>query len=203
MSYDDYSFLMSVEVISIVFFHGLWGHPQKTWEAHVTTSTSKKAADKNGPEEIGITRKGSILPWKKNQPGFPDASRPGLARAATTTSTFTAQSSDSASVISKVTTADSRVEPLRTISEPTRSVISKKVYWPKDLLKKDVPDADIYTYGYDADVIGMSWSDSTSKLTFTQIGQNMLMDLHRGLPPDVGSAVYLTLHHINFWIRYL
>jgi hypothetical protein len=74
--------------------------------------------------------------------------------------------------------------PYRT---PTRQTLTveRKVFWPRDLLPNDIPDARIYTYGYDADVIGMSSSKGKSGTTFTNLAQNMLMDLDRGLEDNV------------------
>jgi hypothetical protein len=70
----------------------------------------------------------------------------------------------------------------------TSVVDSKRLFWLRDLLPLDIPDASIHTYGYDADVIGMSSSKSASKMTLTKLGQNMLMDLDRGLPDQVCSS---------------
>jgi len=73
-----------------------------------------------------------------------------------------------------------------TISKARQSLtVERKVFWPRDLLPNDIPDARIYTYGYDADVIGMSSSKGKSSTTFTNLAQNMLMDLGRGLEDNV------------------
>jgi hypothetical protein len=130
------------------------------------------------PDESG--RRGSIFSpktWKRTPTGVTDPKRPELTRAATT-SLLNTQSVETASTFSKISTTGARLGE-------TRLVESKKVFWPKDLLPHDIPDASIYTYGYDADVVGMSSSESTSKMTFTKLGQNMLMDLDRDLPDHV------------------
>ena len=73
-----------------------------------------------------------------------------------------------------------------TISKARQTLaVERKVFWPRDLLPNDVPDASIYTYGYDADVIGKSSSKGKSSTTFTHLAQNMLMDLDRGLEDNV------------------
>lgn len=61
----------------------------------------------------------------------------------------------------------------------------EKVHWPRDLLPLDIPEANIYVYGYNADVFGTLSRASGSGMTLTQIAQNMLMDFDRGLAENV------------------
>jgi hypothetical protein len=65
-------------------------------------------------------------------------------------------------------------------AKPSRPhlVERKNICWPRDLLPLDIPTANIYTYGYDADVIGTLSKVNTSGLTLTQVGQNMMVDFN-------------------------
>ena len=51
-------------------------------------------------------------------------------------------------------------------------------YWPLDLLPTDVPDAKIWTYGYDADVIeGMFRANNQNSVS--QHGRDLMVKLER------------------------
>jgi hypothetical protein len=52
-----------------------------------------------------------------------------------------------------------------------------RIYWPRDLLRSDLADARIFSYGYDADVT--SFWGQTSKNRLGEHAQNLLGDLVR------------------------
>ena len=51
------------------------------------------------------------------------------------------------------------------------------IVWPRDLLKEDVPNARIMTYGYDANV--MNFFSNASQSSIFQHAINLLEDLQR------------------------
>jgi len=156
--------------------------------------TAKKiTTPESVPEQPG--RRGSIFSlktWKRTPTRMTDPGQPEVIRRATT-SVLSVRSVESASTLSNIPTENSKLSEARVVER-------KKVFWPRDLLPNDTPDANIYTYGYDADVIGMSSSESTSRMTFTKLGQNMLMELDRSLPDQVFCFVYLVPLPIGVWL---
>lgn len=58
------------------------------------------------------------------------------------------------------------------------STRQEKVFWPQDYLAEDVPQARVWTYGYDADVIGGLFRAS-GKDSVSQHGRNLAVRLER------------------------
>ncbi len=52
------------------------------------------------------------------------------------------------------------------------------IYWPRDLLPLTIPNARIFTYGYNADIIGGLFQ-ATSKNSISQHGQDLMVELER------------------------
>ena len=70
---------------------------------------------------------------------------------------------------------------------------TNKVYWPRDLLPSEIPEAKILTYGYDADVIGTARSDQVNTNNFTTHGQDLLVKLQREISDQLSysySVIY-------------
>jgi hypothetical protein len=63
----------------------------------------------------------------------------------------------------------------------------KKVFWPRDLLPVDIPEARILTYGYDADVIGSIRNDSMKMNNLTTHAQDLLAKLDREMKDEVNQ----------------
>jgi hypothetical protein len=72
-----------------------------------------------------------------------------------------------------------------------------KVYWPRDLLPLEIPEAKILTYGYDADVIGAMSGGYVKMNNFTTHGQDLLVKLQREILDQVSrsySTIYTDSH---------
>lgn len=113
---------------SIVFVHGLFGHPEDTWtgvrdKAPLDLSTYPAVLTE---PQSGNTSK-SVSFWKKGK----NRLRP--------TSSDDRKNADSNSAIS---------------SDPIvpRSNLPDTLFWPKELLPIAIPEARIYTWGYDVDI---------------------------------------------------
>ncbi|KAJ4355425.1 uncharacterized protein N0V89_003441 [Didymosphaeria variabile] len=66
-----------------------------------------------------------------------------------------------------------------------RNVESSKYYWP-DLLKEDIPNARIFTFGYDADVISITGGVSMDRLAVH--ASNLVGELHRVRKTEIQKA---------------
>ena len=86
----------------------------------------------------------------------------------------------------------------------------QQVYWPRDLLPSDIPNAMIFTYGYDADVVKKPFTKGSEantdagaeeisglkgKLNFTQHAHDLLVTLNRKLPNN--ASVILCAHSLG------
>jgi hypothetical protein len=155
---------------SIVFVHGLWGHPRRTWE----TDSVRAGDDRLSLES---RRKGSFVEIMRRGSKKPTPS----------------SASSSTALIHKDTT--SSLVPWNTAQsqESSSGSVQKsgKCYWPRDLLPLDIPDAKILTYGYDADVIGSSHGDETKLHNFTSKGQDLLVKLEREIETGVSKTTCL------------
>ncbi|KAH7362469.1 hypothetical protein B0T11DRAFT_280856 [Plectosphaerella cucumerina] len=172
---------------NIVFIHGLGGHPQRTWEAQVDTVPS--------PNIKSPVRKGSFF----NPRTWGHPSPPTMAAAA-------AAAAEPVSPESQMDQASEFDLPFRNHSISSASTRSasgfesktahkERVHWPRDLLPLDIPNANIFVYGYNADVFGTLAKTSSSGMTLTQIAQNMLMDFDRGLADDI--PIILCAHSLG------
>ena len=70
----------------------------------------------------------------------------------------------------------------------------KTVYWPGDLLPHAVPNAKIYSYGYDADVIKMAFQ-AAGKNSISEHGQNFMVELERHL--DSQNPIIFVAHSLG------
>ena len=59
-----------------------------------------------------------------------------------------------------------------------------KVFWPEEFLTSDVPEARVWTYGYDADAIGGLFQ--ANKNSVSQHGQDLAVKLEREIENKVG-----------------
>lgn len=63
---------------------------------------------------------------------------------------------------------------------------SAKVFWPDEYLPRDIPEARIWTYGYNADVIGGLFQ-ANNQNSVSQHGQDLAVRLGRDIENEVGS----------------
>jgi len=110
-------------------------------------------------------------------------------------STFSSMASSSLQLVEKDTPPD--------VHDAAAKSKTNKVYWPRDLLPFEIPDARILTYGYDADVIKRG--DHVKTNNFTTHGQDLLVQLQREIPDQVScyysvfytdSRLFLDSNHI-------
>ncbi len=73
-------------------------------------------------------------------------------------------------------------------SSPTSSPPSSTVFWPEEYLALDIPQAQVWTYGYNADVIGGLFQ-ANNKNSISQHGRDLSVRLER----EIDNGVYASL----------
>lgn len=71
------------------------------------------------------------------------------------------------------------------------------VYWPEEYLAPDIPRARVWTYGYDADVIGGLFQ-ANNKNSISQHGRDLSVRLEREIDDRVGQRQFL-IFGVNFF----
>jgi hypothetical protein len=66
---------------------------------------------------------------------------------------------------------------------------STRLFWPDEFLTRDIPDARVWTYGYNADAIGFLYR-AKNKNTISQHGQDLANKIER----DLGNEVMVFLY---------
>ena len=69
--------------------------------------------------------------------------------------------------------SDSSIPP-----SPTDKATTGDVFWPRDYLPEDLPEADVYTYGYNVDVIGGLFQAKSPK-SVSQHGRDLAHGIER------------------------
>jgi hypothetical protein len=92
-----------------------------------------------------------------------------------------------------ISPGESIIDPLSAETEvlwspPRKPVAKEKLFWLRDLLPADFPDARILTFGYDANLTGSSSTGARAKLNFTQYAHELLITLDRELDDEVSKA---------------
>jgi hypothetical protein len=147
-------------LLSVIFVHGLRGHPRGTWETAPTTSSEPSST--HGIDETK-KHKSSKFPFKSFLRPQAGASPP--------TGTDQSQASN----------------------------YSSKIFWPEQYLAPDIPQARIWTYGYNADMIGGLFQ-ANNRNSISQHGRDLEVRLERDIEDEVipqsldiqRSAVVLT-----------
>lgn len=126
------------DLLSIIFVHGLRGHPRETWE----DSPDRLDGDESPKTPNKRKSLGRILKWKRSakEPDTHDGDTTSL----------------------------------------------NKVFWPADFLDDDLPTARVWTYGYNADVIGMFEANNTNSVS--QHGRDLSVKLERDIQNEVGVS---------------
>lgn len=73
--------------------------------------------------------------------------------------------------------------------ESEESPAPGKIFWPKDYLTQDIPQARVWTYGYNADVIGGLFQ-ANNKNSVSQHGRDLAVRVEREIENEV--ALYCT-----------
>ncbi|KAF2195155.1 TPR-like protein [Zopfia rhizophila CBS 207.26] len=179
---------------NVVFIHGLGGHPQNTWSAKYASAGGDSADRRQSADTSSTSRKGSMFNkfLKRTKTGAPM----GLGDRTMSV----AQSTFSLDTISDNISPGESIDPLtaepESLLNPTTIPLQKnKVFWPRDLLPKDFPEARILTFGYDADLVTFSSTGARAKLNFTQHAHDLLVTLNRELDDEV--PIILCAHSLG------
>jgi hypothetical protein len=173
--------ILTFYIHSIIFVHGLWGHPRKTWETDAPKiSNSTHPPEHRAASERTFGRKTSFVGQLMRTVG---SRSPQISNV----STFSSSSSSPFQLVDYKRSPD--------FQDTAAKQKTNKVYWPRDLLPSEIPEAKILTYGYDADVIGTVRGDHVNMKTnnFTAHGQDLLVKLQREISHQVShnySVIY-------------
>jgi hypothetical protein len=64
------------------------------------------------------------------------------------------------------------------------------LFWPDEYLAEDIPEARVWTYGYNADVIGGMF-EASNKNSLSQHGRDFAVKIEREIENEVGYALRL------------
>jgi hypothetical protein len=156
--------LTTCGVDSIVFVHGLFGHPYDTWTFQVpkpqvildvgrrrqtstvdNVKTSRVAADKAHAWASLVKR--ILRPPDKHVKGQSSSAEASLS---TSQSTHQALSSQPGEIDEE--SAGVSQEEQRAKKPSGTATNARDIFWPRDLLPVALPQANIYTWGYDVDI---------------------------------------------------
>lgn len=155
-----------IHVPSIVFIHGLFGHPYNTW----TWSKSRWKSPR--PPEI--------------QPSSHFSNRD---KSPQSHGDHSSQKDDYPSLKNEELSLDEPEENSRLPDERGGQSAPDAVFWPKELLPKVTPNARIFTWGYDADVDALLSSASQNRIH--EHADNLLIDLSDLLTSDSDHSIPL------------
>lgn len=141
-------------VSSVIFIHGLFGHPYKTWARAQARSRSKS------PRPLS--------------PGS-SSSLPNREKLSQNTGDQPLQKDDCSSLKNEKLSIDEHDETIPPRLESSGPAAPEISFWPKTLLPSVIPNARIFTWGYDADV--HKWLSSASQNNIHQHAGNLLVDL--------------------------
>ncbi|KAL8785638.1 MAG: hypothetical protein Q9195_008558 [Heterodermia aff. obscurata] len=145
--------------LSIVFVHGLFGHPHDTWTWEPPHDT--------WTEELLHRAKSLLRLERHNVPSN-----------------------------SLKTVGGDDDHGISSTDAGNTTVGNSSVFWPQDLLRVAIPDVRIYTWGYDADIKGLSTS---SQNTIHQHARNLLSDLVdlRAESKDLQKPLIFVVHSLG------
>ena len=129
---------------SIIFVHGLRGHPRETWTSELRPEVQKTVRASSWRQPLKLLFKSSSH--------YPES---GSGSGSLQESSVTQQ---------------------------------EQVFWPQDYLTEDIAQARVWTYGYDADVIGGLFQAS-SKNNVSQHGRDFAVQLEREIDNEVHISI--------------
>lgn len=135
--------------------HGLRGHPRRTWESEKPSSNTQLA--ETGPEV---------------DPGTEAKQRRFLGSLKKVKRAF-------ALTNNKQVLATNHSHPTSIAPTDQKDVHSSSgtIFWPADFLSPDLPNARIWTYGYNTDVIGIF--EAKNQNSISQHGRDLQVELER------------------------
>jgi len=89
---------------------------------------------------------------------------------------FKSKPSSSASILTTTSTADNE----------TSKESSNKLFWPDEYLTQDIPEARVWTYGYNVDTIGGLF-EANNKNSVSQHGRDFAVRVEREISNEVGA----------------
>ncbi|KAJ6192019.1 hypothetical protein J3E72DRAFT_176595, partial [Bipolaris maydis] len=130
---------------SIVFVHGLLGHPRETWE----TAKATAAASANHGSSGTMKRYRGLKSWFQRR-----ANR------------------------SVVTSTEQVHIPTSSPTSSAPALAPSTVFWPEEYLAVDIPQARVWTYGYNADVVG-AFFGAQNRNSISEHGRDLSVKLER------------------------
>jgi hypothetical protein len=88
-------------------------------------------------------------------------------------------------------TRGSSTDPSQSDAQPVRQTTPNPVFWPEHYLKEDIPNARIYTYGYNADVIGGMF-EANNQNNILQHAQNLSAQFERDIENEVCFVYFVS-----------
>ncbi|KAH6630387.1 hypothetical protein B0J18DRAFT_100537 [Chaetomium sp. MPI-SDFR-AT-0129] len=140
--------------VNIIFVHGLGGHPQHTWED--SRSKNRESVNGGNHSEAGTSKRKLFKRLFKSKalPSAPSSTTVSSSISASGSAKDSGLTSTSSSITawSSTTTPTSVTASVANIE--TGKEYSKKLFWPREFLTEDIPEARVWTYGYNADAVG-------------------------------------------------
>ncbi|THW77844.1 hypothetical protein D6D18_09847, partial [Aureobasidium pullulans] len=145
---------------SIVFIHGLRGHPKETWTAKAPATAATPAGASNASDNTAKKPKGLKLLFKRQTARTPSRN----------------------------------AEPVQGPSTASSSSPQAPIFWPEEYLAADIPQACVWTYGYNADVIGGLF-EASSKNSISHHGRDLSVRLEREI--DNEKPLVFVVHSLG------
>jgi hypothetical protein len=74
---------------------------------------------------------------------------------------------------------------------------TKGVFWPRDLLPKTIPDAKVFTYGYDTHLRHKIFGRAVNKLTVYDLAKDFLVAIEAGRRDDPSRPILFVCHSLG------
>lgn len=176
---------------SVIFVHGLKGHPRKTWGPPKKDARDLASAQPSPSKWKAVQ---SFFHSKRATPSsISDVASESSQTNSSTVSSICASTSTSSSVSSSVFSSASAST---SVTSPSSTSTTEKLFWPLEFLVEDVPQARIWTYGYNADVLAGMFQ-MNNKNSVSQHGRDLAARLERELDNDVGLGSLLEMIALN------
>ena len=183
-------------VSNIILVHGLFGDAAETWTAHPGRSRSPSP---NAPHKTSTKLKALFSHRKNSGTKLEDRllKAPDLALYPSTRRVSAAQQPGK-SIDEGTTDPPARSSSVSDTLQVHRSRSQDSVYWPRDLLPVVIPNSNILTWGYDADINHL-FTSASQNTSFHHAGSLLadVADRQEGQTNVRFSAAMNTIHHIT------